>query len=403
VTILAESPGRHFGRRLRRLLGIVSLAASLAAPLMLLTPQAASGAIQRHHGGCAWAIVPSPSPGTVQNILLGAGNEPGGGAWAVGYRVSPQSAQFEAPIAEHWNGSAWTAKTIRGDQSVLVGVYAPIQTSVWAVGLFNISPTEMFPVIDHFNGSRWAAVRNPRLPFSVLTGVAGASRTDIWAVGRQFFRNAALTIIEHYDGHSWTRVPSPSPKGDYLDLGGITVISPRDIWAVGDYKNPSGVFRTLIEHYDGHRWTMVRSPNVGTGDNYLTSVAALGPHRVWAVGRAFDGSRFRPLALSWNGSAWQARLLPVVQSGDYALNGLTAGPGHSLLAVGSRTDSSGVQRTMIEVFRHGQWRAEPSPNASAMDNVLYGVTVTQRDRIWAVGNWTSSTNRHTLTMLCKHR
>jgi hypothetical protein len=26
-----------------------------------------------------------------------------------------------------------------------------------------------------------------------------------------------------------------------------------------------------------------------------------------AVGRAFDGSRFRPLSLAWNGHAWHAR------------------------------------------------------------------------------------------------
>src|SRR3712207_7700528 len=42
--------------------------------------------------------------------------------------------------------------------------------------------------------------------------------------------------------------------------------------------------RTLIERWDGSTWSTVASPNMGSGYHELLGVAALAPNDVWAVG-----------------------------------------------------------------------------------------------------------------------
>lgn len=374
----------------------LGLPAVLASALLISVAEPAAGLAARATRSCAWAIVPSPSPGTARNILFAAGRAPGSQVWAVGDRVSPGEARLVAPIVERWNGSAWSARVLPGSQSNLLGVFAPAKADVWAVGFFIIELEDTLPVIDHFNGRAWTMVASPRIRFGVLSGIGGTSGHNIWAVGRKLARRT-VTIVEHYNGRSWTRVASPSPVTDYIDFGAIKVLSPHDIWVAGDYVNGRGVFRTLTEHFNGRTWAIVASPNIGAGDNYLSGIAAFGPRNVWAVGRASVRSRFVPIALRWNGRRWVAGTLPAAGSGDNSLNGLTRS-GHTLWAVGSAAGPGGVQRTLTERYRHGRWRIAASPNASKADNVLYAATVTARGQVWAVGSWTSPVRGKTLTM-----
>ena len=41
---------------------------------------------------------------------------------------------------------------------------------------------------------------------------------------------------------------------------------------------------TLVEHWDGTTWSVVNSPNVTTDGNQLGGVVALATGNVWAVG-----------------------------------------------------------------------------------------------------------------------
>lgn len=389
---------RTRSRGVSRSLAVV-WAATLLSPVLALTGGPASAAIAGHQAS-GWVVVPGPSPGTVQNTLFGAAAAPNGEVWAVGDRVSPEATRLVAPIVEHWNGRAWTVRVMPGEQSNLLGVYAPAPRNVWAVGFYIIETIDTLPVIDHYDGTRWTAVRAPALPFSILGGVAGTSGTNIWAVGRQFTAaGPAVTVIEHYDGRSWVRVPSPSPVGtDYIDFTAITVVSRHDVWAAGDYTDADGTFRTLTEHYDGRSWVIVPSPNFGPGSNYLTAIAGFGVHEVWAVGRAFDGTRFRPLALRWNGHRWEASLLPAVGTGDNTLNGLAAGPGRTLWAAGSYTDASGSPRTLTETYRDGHWLITASPSPGSQSDILYAAVATRNGDIWAVGNQDSGHGVKILTM-----
>jgi len=370
------------------------IATALAVtPGMAVSASAAPIAAPGTNSGI-WSVVTAPSPGAAQNTLFGIAAMPAGGVWAVGDRVSPPSSRFVAPLVEHWTGSRWVAKVLPGDQTNLLAAYAPARNNLWSVGFFQVaSGVETVPVIDHFNGTTWTIVRSPRPDFSVLSGIAGTSASDIWATGRQFHHGRAISIIEHYDGRQWTRMTSPSPVTDYMDLGAIAAISPGNVWVAGDYRDSGSVFRTLVEHYDGHAWSIVPSPNLGKGNNYLTALTVL-DGMPWAVGRAKDGANNRPLALRWSGSAWSGHLLPRSGSGDEALNAVVTS-GRTLWAVGNKTNAAGKMRTLTMRYSNGTWTVVTSPNLGRNDNVLYAAALGGQ-AVWAVGNATTNalTIRH---------
>jgi hypothetical protein len=69
----------------------------------------------------------------------------------------------------------------------------------------------------------------------VLDGAAATSAGNAWAVG--FFTSGSghASLIEHWDGHAWARVPSPSPggPGSFNDLAAVAAGSASNAWAAG--------------------------------------------------------------------------------------------------------------------------------------------------------------------------
>src|SRR5437764_621866 len=55
----------------------------------------------------------------------------------------------------------------------------------------------------------------------------------------------------------WSVVSSPNVGTSSNVLNGVAVVSANDVWAVGYYSGG-----TLIEHWDGTSWSVVPSPNV---------------------------------------------------------------------------------------------------------------------------------------------
>ena len=73
---------------------------------------------------------------------------------------------------------------------------------------------------------------------------------------------------------SWTFGQPPSPGSVDNELNGVAVLSACDAWAAGTTRSGSGASQTLIEHWDGSSWTVVPSPSPGTTGNGLASVRA---------------------------------------------------------------------------------------------------------------------------------
>src|SRR5207248_6198707 len=111
--------------------------------------------------------------------------------------------------------------------------------------------------------------------------VAAVSATDIWAVGDfQPISGGGHTLVEHWNGSNWQVVRSPN-VAEFNTLQSISVVSASDIWAVGNLNSGS---QTLSEHWNGSSWQVIFSPNIGKNPNSLQGVAAVASTDVWAVG-----------------------------------------------------------------------------------------------------------------------
>jgi hypothetical protein len=92
------------------------------------------------------------------------------------------------------------------------------------------------------------------------------------------------TLIEHWNGKRWSQVAS-SAGGSVpnVTLSAVAASSPKSVWAVGNSVDGGGNRRTFIEHWDGVRWTQVHSLDPGgpigamPAQNTLTSPAVSRP------------------------------------------------------------------------------------------------------------------------------
>jgi hypothetical protein len=120
-----------------------------------------------------------------------------------------------------------------------------------------------------------------------LAGVAATSSTNAWAAGYYTTSAPPQTLVEHWNGTAWCRVPSPNPggAGDTNRLQGVAAVSPSSAWGVGFYGT-STRSHTLVVHWNGTAWKQQTSPNPAgfSSGSQLLGAAAASPTDAWAVG-----------------------------------------------------------------------------------------------------------------------
>lgn len=261
----------------------------------------------------------------------------------------------------------------------LHGVAAISPTGVWAVGFFaaqSTSPQSAF--IEHWNGQKWSVVPSPHHgQLSILSGVRAISASDVWAVGL-YYDNAgnSKALSEHWNGKVWRVVPNPSPGLTDNVLGGLVVIFAKDIWAAGkESSDAQTTLQTLIEHWNGTSWSFVPSPNPAPLYNFLGGMIAISASNVWAVG-GVEGDNFvqGTLAEHWHGNSWTVVPTPDVGSGGNGLADVAAGAGTDAWAVGSYSNSAGFTKTLIERWDGTQGSVVQSPDPSKEFNQLESIT-----------------------------
>jgi hypothetical protein len=234
----------------------------------------------------------------------------------------------------------------------------------------------------------------------VLFGVSAVSRSDAWAVGRQNSTGVFKTLIMHWNGAAWSKVNSPSPSLSDAELLGVSAVSGSNAWAVGWYWNRTGTATdTLILHWNGTAWTQVKSPNpsaASPGANSLDGVSARSGSDAWAVGDylANDGLS-HALIVHWNGTAWTQVNSPTApRYTDFGLTGVSAVSGSDAWAVGVHgvPSDGGKSGTLIFHWDGVVWTRAKSPNPGSGTNLLEGVSAVSGSDAWAVGNYSSYLN-----------
>jgi hypothetical protein len=333
--------------------------------------------------GC-WVARLTALGGRLVLVLLAAGVLAFGAAGrASGVAARTSAASCKGPTAQPPHR--------RTGSSHLDAVAATSGCKAWAVGYHQLPNGVPFDstLIEHWNGASWKRQPSPNLGinYNFLNGVAATSSTNAWAVGCYDNGAAQQTLIEHWDGGTWQVQPSPDPGGSTSTscLGAVAATSSTNAWAVGYYDN--GGLKSLILHWDGINWTAQPSPNLGPAGalNQLFGVAATSSTNAWAVGYYDNGATLQTLIERWDGTTWKVQSSPNVGGSDNKneLLGVASTSKTNAWAVGKYRTRRG-NHTLVERWNGTTWKVQPSPNPARF-NQLSGVAATSSNNAWAVG------------------
>ncbi|MFI6532074.1 hypothetical protein ACIBHY_06475 [Nonomuraea sp. NPDC050547] len=293
---------------------------------------AATAALAAHHwDGERWSRVPLPDMDYNPGERAGATALAPDDVWLV-----------VGDHAAHWDGRAWTVMRLPG-WAASVSAAAPDQ--VWAVGgtgrpLAQGSSSSQAATM-RWDGQSWQLVPAPEdrtpsseinsrgrpdgsIPSITLTQVVAHGLGNVWAVGtRSVFDyedgSRSSTIILHWDGMAWSRVPGPADVSASGSDGrdGIVLVD----WDADE----GGLSGTIQAAPDGSRTEL--PPMAGTNRRREVDVSAVsavpGTSTVYAVGRA--GRRRRrescPVRRRGRGRCARTRSGPAAGDGRRARRG----------------------------------------------------------------------------------
>jgi hypothetical protein len=359
-----------------QLAGITALSPSDAWAVGL----SGQGSLIEHWNGRSWAAVSSYIPSDLHygsgnqvtsNQLIGVAASSTKNAWAVGDWGGSCDLH---PLIVHWNGQRWSMSPTNIPMTWIADLYSVSAISnndAWATGSYRTNgrlcgpaplpgtrQTESVdhPLVEHWNGKRWNLVQVPSDTsfYSSLTSISVISPRDIWAAGNASWGSSNRPLIEHFNGRSWRIIPMPDQGIKHRDALQIKAITDHNVWLVGYHETnkvgPHTLWtKTLIEHWNGSRWSLIPSPNSTCHQNVLGSITMLGPQDGWAAGAGNYCGRTKAKGIieRWNGQSWT--LVPLAKSGA-EFSSLVFPTSATGWAVGSWSPVGGT-RPFIERYR----------------------------------------------------
>ena len=258
---------------------------------------------------------------------------------------------------------------------------------VWAVGHSGASSSTGKTLTEHWDGASWTLVPSPNVSpeINYLYAVSARTSKDVWAVG-QTSEDSGVTLrplVEHWNGRKWSVIPSPT-VGQYDQLRGVYALARNDAWAVGDSLTLTSGSTYILMHWDGTAWSLVSAPPASSSS--LSSVKAFASNDVWAVGSKdfdYNANAASTFILHWDGTAWSEIPSPNVDVGNY-LSGVDGAAPDDLWAVGESVSSPSAFTTLALHWDGTAWMVVPTPVINNQES-LYAVKAINPRNVWAVG------------------
>jgi hypothetical protein len=359
---------------------------------------------------CGFHLVTSPSPGN-GNVLNAVSGVSSSDVWSVGWQYISGPTPYT--LAEHFNGTAWSVVTTPNPSSNGNQLFAVTQVSTknaWAVGWQNMSSSgDGQALITHWNGTAWSQVTAPPLSgqFAYLYNVTAITATNVWAVGQSIDANSdqPTPLAEHWNGKKWSVVASPNLGTYGSKFYRVSGTAADDVWAVGGTWTSSqrNALLAFAEHWNGKKWSVVKIPNANSIDDVLNGLVAIAPDDAWTVGDYYTGSIFRTFTEHWDGTTWKIVKSPDVGIGGDALFDMTAFSKTAVWAVGQVFAAS--SRTTLALKWGGQkWAVVKSPNLSGdnPDGFLGAAAIPGSTDLWAVGGSNQPSGNYDLTLTARY-
>lgn len=288
---------------------------------------------------------------------------------------------------------AWSVQTSPSPKTGagLGGVSCPSASVCIAVGASGLSTHEgrstLRTLVERWDGHAWSALPTVSIRGGSLSGVSCTSPTACTAVGQ----GEGKALVERWDGRAWSIQPTPSTRGNAA-LYSVSCTSSKACMAVGS-GNIDRYGGLLAERWDGRRWSMERITDPEYGN--LFSVSCTSARACTAVGR---GVSPQPLVERWNGSRWSVQKTPRLRK-SFWLNGVSCTSASLCMAVGEAGvfpapcgygPPCGSRRkthinTLAERWNGREWSIQPTRSPTSL-SMLTGVSCPSARDCTAIGS-----------------
>ena len=383
-----------------RVMGVAAAAVLAGGTLTAL-----SGTQIAHAGpaGPPWVVVSSPDTSVSQDNGLEAVSCTALSACAaVGEYNNGSNLQT---LVEMWNGTSWSIvpspNSSSSQDNTLDAVSCSGPATSAAVGDYN-NGSNLQTLVEMWNGTSWSIVPSPNsgpLEANDLAGVSCSGPAACVAVGNHSNGTQSQTLVEMWNGTSWSIVPSPNTSPAQRNfLEAVSCTGSSACMAVGDYNNGTNI-QTLAESWNGATWSIVPSPSTSPSEqNDLQGVSCTGPSTCMAVGYYSSGTIQQTLVEAWNGASWSIVPSPnITTTQRNALSSVSCTGPSACTAVG---DGSSLA-TLVETWDGTSWSIVPSPRYTSQLNDIDGVSCIEASSIpvcTAVGYHVQAVNQQTMVM-----
>jgi len=258
----------------------------------------AVGSAVLHFNGTKWSSGPIPPPGLQ---LTGVSATSSTNVWVT---ATSGNLNVDQTIwLLRWNGSSWeTHFSLNAgiDSGVrFYGVKSFSASNTWAVYTF-YGPSAFGGHSIHWNGTLTEENRRDYIFDEFLNdfrGVAGSGPGNIWEVGRYDTYGGTYNSSwgASFDGATWTTRLLPVYSAGAHVLTGVAPASKSLVWA-GGYRQGATQYpvKVYLARWDGVSWTEYGGPNPASGNNGVNQVNAVarvpGTRQFWAVGVSGDAT-----------------------------------------------------------------------------------------------------------------
>ncbi len=183
-------------------------------------------AIALRWDGVGWQEAPvRPAIGGGRSALVAIDGTASDDIWAIGYRRN-------RPLILHYDGRAWSTSTTEA-RGLLRAVAAVGAEDVWAVG----------STIQHWDGTAWTELGTVRADGD-LSGIAAVDPQDVWAVGIRTNDEGALKpLVQRWDGQRWALVTGGASGS--ITLTAASAVPDGSVLAVG-YRDARGARASFV-------------------------------------------------------------------------------------------------------------------------------------------------------------
>lgn len=292
-------------------------------------------------------------------------------------------------LAMWWNGTRWKLSPVKtGQSSTLYHVACASATFCIAIGSGS-SKAGGGALAEKWNGTSWSRLRNPRTQISFYRAVGCASTTLCFLSGARISGEGESSVIVRWDGTQLTEVTGTDAGGLLTD---VSCPAMTRCVAVGSGGVNGGELR--VETYDGVSWTNAGVPAPSTiadlsvvSCGSATSCIALGQYYDW------DAGQWPTLVERWDGVRW-THDPDFVAKGSFVAD-ISCAAATDCVAVGSQPNGK-YGANVVETWNGTTWSASSPPNAGHFTNALWAVSCPTTTACQALGYYMH--DRHPATV-----